>query len=388
MGKEKRRFIVLSGFNINDNNRGTAALGYGAISFLKVNNKLKDQNILKIRPYKNFFKLSNHKIVEENYIISGNKIKIIILPVFYITYILFKKLGIILPFCRLRSYWKRVDFVAAINGGDGFSDIYGTKTFLARLPESIQAMHTHKTLILLPQTIGPFKEKKNLLIAQKIMRYATSVYVRDNRFEENLKKMNIDYALTHDLSYFMQPEPFDIDIQENAIGLNISGLAYSNNFRALSGKFENYPYLCEQIISLFQKLKKPIYLISHSYNYEKAEKNNDDIEASRNFYQTLKNKSGVILVDRNLTSPQTKYLISKMSFFIGTRMHANFAAIFTKVPVFGLAYSYKFQGSFEKYGLFNQTAMINNIDRYTADQIIKQIESTYNRLVTIKHCYQ
>lgn len=386
MGKKERRFVVLSGFDINDNNRGTAALGYGAISFLKENHNLKDQYILKIRPYKNFFKYSNHKIAEENYIISGNKIKIIILPVFYVTHILFKKTGIILPFCnKLRSYWKRVDFVAAINGGDGFSDIYGTHTFLARLSESTQAIHTHKPLILLPQTIGPFKKKKNLLIAQKIMRYATRIYVRDNRFEKNLKKMNINYTLTNDLSYFMQPEPFDIDIQAYAIGLNISGLAYSNKFRALSGEFENYPYLCEQIISLFQNLNKPIYLISHSYNYEKAEKNNDDIEASRNFYQTLKNKSGVILVDRNLTSPQTKYLISKMSFFIGTRMHANFAAIFTNTPVFGLAYSYKFQGSFEKYGLHNQTAMINNIDCHTADQIIKQIKSTYDRLVTIKH---
>lgn len=40
-----------------------------------------------------------------------------------------------------------------------------------------------------------------------------------------------------------------------------------------------------------------------------------------------------------------------MSFFIGTRMHANFAAIYTGVPLFGLAYSYKFEGAFNANGL-------------------------------------
>lgn len=59
----------------------------------------------------------------------------------------------------------------------------------------------------------------------------------------------------------------------------------------------------------------------------------------------LKDKTNVVFVDEDLISPRVKYVISKMSFFIGTRMHANFAAIFTNVPLFGLAYSYKFQGA-------------------------------------------
>ena len=81
----------------------------------------------------------------------------------------------------------------------------------------------------------------------------------------------------------------------------------------------------------------------------------------------------------DLISPKTKYVISKMSFFIGTRMHANFAAIFTKVPVFGLAYSYKFKGAFENNGILGQTAMINNISKSQADDIVKQIAEVFKK---------
>ena len=176
----------------------------------------------------------------------------------------------------------------------------------------------------------------------------------------------------------MKPEPFNINIKEQSIGLNISGLAYSNKFRTLSNQFENYPYLINQIITFFQKENCTIYLISHSYNYNNPELNNDDLIAAKEVYASLRDKKNVILVDENLNSPQTKYLISKMSFFIGTRMHANFAAIFTNVPVFGLAYSYKFQGAFERNGIHNSVAIINNINKDEANSIVDLIIQKYN----------
>ena len=85
-------------------------------------------------------------------------------------------------------------------------------------------------------------------------------------------------------------------------------------------------------------------------------------------------------MDKDLISPQVKYVISKMTFFIGTRMHANFAAIYSGVPVFGLAYSYKFEGAFNANGLNGkeQTAMINNIQEKDIDKIIEKIQLVYN----------
>lgn len=65
--------------------------------------------------------------------------------------------------------------------------------------------------------------------------------------------MDVSYELTRDLSYYMKPQPWNIEIKDNAIGINVSGLAYSNKFRTLSGEFDQYPNLINQLIEHFQK---------------------------------------------------------------------------------------------------------------------------------------
>ena len=132
------------------------------------------------------------------------------------------------------------------------------------------------------------------------------------------------------------------------------------------------------IVRYFQSQNVPIYLIPHSYNYNHPEESNDDLVAIKDLYAKLEDRTNVHVIDRDMISPQVKYVISQMSFFIGTRMHANFAAIYTKVPLFGLAYSYKFQGAFEASGIFDSTAMINNITEAECDGIVKQIAEKYS----------
>ena len=61
-------------------------------------------------------------------------------------------------------------------------------------------------------------------------------------------------------------------------------------------------------------------------------------------------------------------------------MHANFAAIYTRVPLFGLAYSYKFQGAFEANGIYDSTAMINNISEKECDKIVNKIADKYLKI--------
>ena len=176
----------------------------------------------------------------------------------------------------------------------------------------------------------------------------------------------------------MKLELWEIEIDtQNAIGINVSGLAYDNNFHTLAGQFPYYQELMEKIVMLFQGMGKHVYLISHSFNYNQPERNNDDLFAAKQLYAKLDDKKNIHLVNKDLISPQVKYLISRMSFFVGTRMHANFAAIFTNVPLFGLAYSYKFKGAFENNGIYNRIANIRNMKPEDVDLIVKAIESAY-----------
>ncbi len=70
-----------------------------------------------------------------------------------------------------------------------------------------------------------------------------------------------------------------------------------------------------------------------------------------------------------------------MTFFIGARMHANFAAIYTGVPVFGTSYSYKFEGAFNANGLDGkeQTEMINNLKLEQISGYIQKINNVYSK---------
>ena len=244
-----KKYIIISGMDLYDTNRGTAALGYGAISFLQEKRYLSPNNcILEIKPCIKFWKYTDS---EEVLRIQGLEI---LKKTIYVPSLLFKlvvNFGIVLPFSNLSKVINKIKLVACINGGDGFSDIYNTHTFQYRLTETRIAMKRGIPVIQLPQTIGPFNDLHNFQTAIGILKYSSKVYVRDNKFSEILRENNIDFELTKDLSAYMQPESFNIEIKPNSIGLNISGLCYSNKFRALKGQFNLYPVLIDKIIKYF-----------------------------------------------------------------------------------------------------------------------------------------
>lgn len=375
-----KKYVIISGLDLSDTNRGTAALGYGSFSFLKEKGLLNDEcRVLCFKYPINLFKLKNWKDRLYTEKIQDLRVQFAEISIPFWERKFFLMFNCFFPFGKLKRYLHQVEYVAAINGGDGFSDIYNTHTFYYRLTETLYAMKINIPVIFLPQTIGPFFDLKNKIIANKILKYAKYVFVRDNRYQDELIKNNVNYELCKDLSYYMKPETVDVNIKSNAVGLNISGLAYSNGFRGLAGQFDNYKYLIINLINALQQLRIPVYIIPHSYNFNTPELNNDDMEASKVVYENLDNKTNVYLIDRELTAPQVKYCISKMSYFIGTRMHANFAAIYTNVPVYGLAYSYKFEGAFRENGVYNNNiSLINNISKEDCQDIIKNILIDYN----------
>lgn len=378
-----KEYIIISGLWLHDNNRGTAALGYGAFSFLKEKGMIGSViKCVNFRYVLNPFRKENRGVVKKHINVQGLEIEHHTVNVFKWEKMLFDVFGILLSFTLFSKYLHQIKFVTAINGGDGFSDIYNTKTFLRRLDDINIAMKFGIPLVILPQTIGPFQHQSNRQVANRILKYADKIYVRDDKFVPELQAMGLDYEQTKDLSYYMRPEPFDIDIKANAVGINVSGLAYSNTFRTFSGQFDNYPYLIDRVISFFQSKNIPVYLIPHSYSYKQPETSNDDMVACRLAYKQLKEKNNVYLVDQDLISPQIKYVISKMSYFIGTRMHANFAAIYTGVPLYGLAYSYKFDGAFKANGVYDSNvSMINNLTKNDCDSIIESIGNHFQ-----SHC--
>src|SRR5215813_3520193 len=74
---------------------------------------------------------------------------------------------------------KEADVALAISGGDSFSDIYGIERMLYVSLPQLLVLLLEQPLLLLPQTIGPFKSRLAQWIARKILRKARLVYSRD-----------------------------------------------------------------------------------------------------------------------------------------------------------------------------------------------------------------
>jgi len=71
------------------------------------------------------------------------------------------------------------DVVMDVSGGDSFTDLYGPKRFGAMTLQKLMALDNGKPLILLPQTLGPFREEANRALAADILRRSAAVFVRD-----------------------------------------------------------------------------------------------------------------------------------------------------------------------------------------------------------------
>lgn len=372
------KLIFFSDFAANHTNRGCQALNYGSFHFIPKILGINDRTIVSPGFY---FK---RKRKDEHHNISLSDSHIIIIRRFYwvpeiiITSILYKIFRGKIGFGKFYKDLCKVDYILNISGGDGFSDIYSTRTFRNLLWPSLVGAFLNKKLILLPQTIGPFNKFKNRIFAEYTIKKADKVFVRDLVFADRLNQLHVDFELTNDVSFYMKPQMVDVDIEKNAVGLNISGLAYYNNYYNLAGRFPYYKDLVKNIIEFFQQQNVPVYLVPHTYNHEFPEENADDLQASKDAYASLNDKTGVKIIDADYIAPELKYIISKFDFFIGTRLHANFAAIYSLVPAFGLAYSYKFSGSFNRYGLNDHYAPVIDMKKSDVQMIVKKIEQCYN----------
>lgn len=98
----------------------------------------------------------------------------------------------------------------AISGGDSFSDIYGFRRLLyISLPQAL-ALALGKPLVVLPQTIGPFKAHWAKILAAFLLRSASNVYARDDESlqvaNELIGKKGLSPQMSRDMAFALTPQ--------------------------------------------------------------------------------------------------------------------------------------------------------------------------------------
>lgn len=314
----------------------------------------------------------------------------------------------LLPFPALRRRWiagndclshlDESDLVVAISGGDSFSDIYGLERLLYVSLPQILALWVGKRLILLPQTLGPFKSRFAQAIAEYIMRRAELVYSRDNAGVELVTKMlgsNVSAGkvrFCYDVGFALDPMPpqrvdvvgLELSLRPASVlvGLNVSGLLFMGGYarrKRFSSTLE-YPKLAYDLIDFLVEQKKAnVLLVPHVF----GQHNESDATVCARLYDALKNRypGRIGWVRGSYNQSEIKQVIGTCDFFIGSRMHACIAAASQNVPVVPMAYSDKFVGVMQTIGLEANVVDLRKMDE---EEIFKVIDRAFEHRAQIR----
>lgn len=271
----------------------------------------------------------------------------------------------------------RIDTFAAVSGGDSFSDIYGMRRLLYVSLPQVLGVFLGKRLVQLPQTYGPFARPASRLLVRWILDRSELIYSRDHEGKRIAAALSRKAAervrFCYDMAFALKPEPvtgpWDRFLLENpqAVGLNVNGLLYNRPYEVNSARAAEYRSLVERLVGTFiEELGVPVMLVPHVYGDGPVSES--DVKASRDLFGRLSGRYGarLYLLEDRLDQNKVKYVIGRLPFFAGSRMHSCIAAISQGVPAAGLAYSRKFIGVYRSVGLQDAVVDLGVCDEASA----------------------
>lgn len=282
------------------------------------------------------------------------------------------------------------DIVASMAGGDSFSDIYGLGRLLYVSLPQILALVLGKEMVVLPQTIGPFKSAVAKSIAKTILRQATLIYSRDHEGVAETQKLigssdtDGKVRFCFDVGFVLDPvKPknmgFQFDNRQDkerpVVGLNISGLLYMggysrNNMFGL--KIDYKEFIPDLIDFMIRKNNATVMLVPHVFGSD----GESDSVVCQEVYSFLKERydGRLLIASGKYNQSEIKYIIGLSDFFIGSRMHACIAALSQIIPTVSIAYSNKFIGVMQTIGVAELVADPRKLEK---EEILKVIGDAF-----------
>ena len=204
--------IGLLGFEFDSPNKGCEALGYSFVSLIK----------------------KNYPDKVEFYVFTNDELGLF--PE-YFDDICFEKVPLkIKDFSfQMIKAMRKCDFIFDVTLGDSFSDIYSIDQCLSNIRFKFLAEIFGRKYILLPQTYGPFEDKKCRDRSIHILNHADYIFCRDKKSMEYIRALGIKSThlqLTTDMAFALpyNEEKYTIDSNNIKIGINVSGLLWKGGF--------------------------------------------------------------------------------------------------------------------------------------------------------------
>lgn len=261
--------------------------------------------------------------------------------------------------------FRDADAVLDISAGDSFTDLYGPARLLTVTAPKEAALRAGRPLVLLPQTYGPFATAAGRRLAQRFIRSATVAYARDPWSHSQLVRLagpDVDPSRLRagvDVAFALEPRRPSADVVElvealrdgPTAGVNVSGLLQHPSDHARFGIAGDYLATMTGLVQALIDAGAHVVLVPHVH--APGGSGESDIGAIQRVRDglTASQRGQTTVLPTHLDAAEVKWCISRLDWFMGSRMHATIAALSTTTPAAAYAYSDKTHGVFETCGV-------------------------------------
>jgi colanic acid/amylovoran biosynthesis protein len=283
---------------------------------------------------------------------------------------------------ELRKF-AEADIVVDVGYGDSLTDTYGKIQFVLTFYPLLFSVLLGKPFIIYPQSLGPFQSRLIRFLAKIVLNKAVSITAREEITRKYLRKIGVNRPaiyVTGDVAFVLGTAPYkrteEILFKEGIreIGNPFIGMSISQfiNLRYDNWRDNRYIMLMTRLVDyLTDKLGATVVLVPHVTAPGIVE--NDRVVGNL-VLTKAKNKNKIIQLADEYTAKEYKGIIGQMDMFIGSRMHANIAAISMQVPTIAIGYSHKTSGIMNMVGLSEYVCDFRTI---TFDELISKVDKMW-----------
>lgn len=263
--------------------------------------------------------------------------------------------------------------------------------FLRLLFPFVLLRKMNKKVIILGQSIGPFKYKTSNLIFKYVLSACDKVYLREKysiKYLNNLihKKDKTKICFSPDFAFFIKivpKEEKDKNSKNNLIGITARPFNFPDLNNQKQQKWNNYIETFVNCIEYFVQKKKYDVLLVPQVISEFTTDN--DLVALNQIYEklSLSCKHKVKFLKDNFTPLELISIYSELDFLIATRLHSAIFGFINAIPAVVISY----QGTKAKgiLSYYNLEEYVLDIYEITPKIMINKIEYLESNLLNTKN---
>lgn len=280
--------------------------------------------------------------------------------------------------------------------GGGFIHSYGGITdpyFIYYLTYHIRLAEAYgKDVFLLPNSIGPLKNRIAKRIALKALRRCSLLTVRENISKDFLMREGVDAKLYPDLGFFLKPSDTDMRayLSSKGVPLNQKKVVVTLRPYRFQG-YDNSDKLFTKYINAFVTFVKYLsekgYHITFTAHTLGPSSHEDDRIAIKEVLGALPEdilKTTSYIEDFELTCKEIEKIYSYYDYMVGTRFHSVIFSLNVGVPSIAVAYGgNKGKGIMNVIGNGIYSIDMDKVDDKQLIRLFDTIESNREHYMTI-----